>query len=163
MVVYIDLLFLLNLIANYLLLLAAGRMAGAALMRWRIGLGAGVGALYAVVVFVPGLSWLAFWPCKLTVGILMILAAYGSEAGLMRVTVLFFGASAALAGAVMAMEQLGSVTLTLDRGVFYSRMDIRLLLLLFVACYFVLSLFFRRVGQQEGNWSVWKSLLIREL
>ena len=39
-VVYIDLLFLLNLIANYLLLLAAGRMAGAALARWRIGLGA---------------------------------------------------------------------------------------------------------------------------
>ena len=37
-VVYIDLLFLLNLIANYLLLLAAGRIAGAVLLRWRIGL-----------------------------------------------------------------------------------------------------------------------------
>ena len=42
-VVYIDLLFLLNLTANYLLLLAAGRMAGAALARWRIGLGAALG------------------------------------------------------------------------------------------------------------------------
>ena len=37
-VVYIDLLFLLNLIANYLLLLAAGRISGAVLVRWRIGL-----------------------------------------------------------------------------------------------------------------------------
>ena len=46
-VVYIDLLFLLNLIANYLLLLAAGRMVGAVLRRWRIGLGAAAGALYA--------------------------------------------------------------------------------------------------------------------
>ena len=50
-VVYIDLLFLLNLIANYLLLLAAGRMAGAVLARWRIGLGAAAGALYAALIF----------------------------------------------------------------------------------------------------------------
>ena len=34
---------------------------------------------------------------------------------------------------------------------FYTPIDIRLLLLLFVACYFVLSLFFRRVGQHGGG------------
>lgn len=151
MVVYIDLLFLLNLIANYLLLLAAGRMAGAALVRWRIGLGAGLGALYAALVFLPGLNWLALWPCKLAAGVLMALAAYGGEAKLLRVTVLFFGASAALAGAVLALEQFGSLSLTLDHGVFYSQMDIRLLLVMFVACYFVLSLFFRRVGQHKSE------------
>ena len=143
-VVYIDLLFLLNLIANYLLLLAAGRLAGAVLIRWRIGLGAAAGALYAALVFLPGLEWLAHWPCKLASGVLMALAAYGGEAHLLRVTVLFFGASAALAGAV-----LGS--LTLDHGVFYTPLDIRLLLLLFVACYFMLSLFFRRVGRHGGE------------
>ena len=57
-VVYIDLLFLLNLIANYLLLLAAGRMAGAVLARWRIGLGAGLGAL---VLLLSNPDW-AGWP-----------------------------------------------------------------------------------------------------
>ena len=148
-VVYIDLLFILNLIANYLLLLAAGRMAGTVLIRWRIGLGAGVGALYAALIFVPGLEWSAFWPCKLSVGVLMVLIAYGGERTLLRVTVLFFGASAALAGAVLGSELLGNVSLTLDHGVFYSPLDIRLLLLLFVACYFVLSLFFRRIGQHS--------------
>ena len=61
--VYIDLLFLLNLTANYLLLLAAGRIAGAVLRRWRIGLGGALGALYAVLIFLPGLGWLAAWPC----------------------------------------------------------------------------------------------------
>ena len=150
-VVYADLLFLLNFIANYLLLLAAGRMAGAALRRWRIGLGAAAGALYAVLVFLPGLSWLAHWLCKLATGVLMTLLAYGGERYLLRVTVLFFGATAALAGAVLGLELLGNVSLTLDHGVFYSRFDIRLLLLLFVACYFVLSLFFRRIGRHEGE------------
>lgn len=152
-VVYIDLLFLLNLIANYLLLLAAGRMAGAVLARWRIGLGAGLGALYAALIFLPGLGWLAQWPCKLAAGILMVLAAYGGERRLLRVTVVFFSASAALAGAVLGLELLGSASLTLENGVFYTPIDVRLLLLSFVACYFVLSLFFRRVGQHGGELS----------
>ena len=152
-VVYIDLLFLLNLIANYLLLLAAGRMAGAVLARWRIGLGAGLGALYAALIFLTGLGWLAQWPCKLAAGILMVLAAYGGERRLLRVTVVFFGASAALAGAVLGLELLGSASLTLENGVFYTPIDVRLLLLSFVACYFVLSLFFRRVGQHGGELS----------
>lgn len=152
-VVYIDLLFLLNLIANYLLLLAAGRMAGAVLARWRIGLGAGLGALYAALIFLTGLGWLAQWPCKLGTGILMALAAYGGERRLLRVTVVFFGASAALAGAVLGLELLGSASLTLENGVFYTPIDVRLLLLSFVACYFVLSLFFRRVGQHGGELS----------
>lgn len=152
-VVYVDLLFLLNLIANYLLLLAAGRMAGAGLVRWRIGMGAAAGALYAVLVFLPGLEWLAPWPCKLAAGVGIVLISYGGERHLLRVTVLFFGASAGLAGAVLGLELLGSVPLTLEHGVFYTPVDIRLLLLLFVACYFVLSLFFRRVGRHGGELS----------
>lgn len=81
----------------------------------------------------------------------MTLIAYGGERYLLRVTVLFFGASAALAGAVLGLELLGNVSLTLEHGVFYTPLDIRLLLLMFVACYFVLSLFFRRVGQHGGE------------
>lgn len=159
-VVYIDMLFLLNLIANYLLLLAAGRMAGAPLCRWRIGLGAVAGALYAALVFLPGLDWLAHWPCKLAAGVLMALIAYGGERELLRITVLFFGASAGLAGAVLGLELLGNVSLTLEHGVFYSQIDLRLLLLLFVACYFVLSLFFRRVGRHSGGELVRLELLM---
>ena len=158
-VVYIDLLFLLNLIANYLLLLAAGRMAGAALARWRIGLGAAAGALYAALIFLPGLAWLAAWPCKLASGVLMALAAYGGERYLLRVTVLFFGASAALAGVVLGLELLGNASLTLEHGVFYTPIDVRLLLLSFVACYFVLSLFFRRVGRHGGELAQLKIVL----
>ena len=39
-VVYVDLLWLLNFVANHLLLLGAGRFAGEGLRRWRIDLGA---------------------------------------------------------------------------------------------------------------------------
>lgn len=148
-VVYIDLVFLLNLVANYLLLLGSGRVAGTALCRWRIGLGAAAGALYAVATFLPDMEWLAAWPCKLTSGVLMTLIAYGGQRRLLKITLLFFGASAGLAGLVLAVELLGNTPLTVENGVFYSQTDLRLLLLLFVVCYFALSLFFRRTGRHS--------------
>jgi stage II sporulation protein GA (sporulation sigma-E factor processing peptidase) len=148
-VVYIDLLFLLNGVANYLLLLAGGRMSGAVLRRGYIALAAAAGAGYAAALFLPGLEWLAAWPCKLASGVLMAVIAYGTGRQLMRGTVMFFGAAAALAGLVLGAQLLGSGPLTLENGVLYSRFDLRLLLLLFVLCYFILSLFFRRLGRHD--------------
>ncbi len=161
-VVYIDLLFLLNLTANYLLLLGAGRLSCAVLKRWRIGLGAAAGALYAVLLFVPGLEWIETWPCKLLSGIAMPLIAYGGERALLRVTVFFFGASAGLAGLVLAVELLGGAGLTLQNGVLYSDFDLRLLLLLFIACYFVMSLFFRRIGGHSRREMIELQIQIQE-
>lgn len=147
--IYIDLLFLLNFVANYLLLLGSGRMAGSVLRRPRIAAGAGLGAVYAAAVFLPGGMWLAAWPCKVGSAVLMVLIAYGGAPGLLRACVLFFGASAALAGGVLGVELLGGTSLTVANGVFYSHVDLRLLLLLFILCYFLLSLFFRGVGRHR--------------
>ena len=149
-VVYVDLLWLLNFVANHLLLLGAGRLAGAGLRRWRIALGAALGALYAVALFLPGMGWLSTLPCKLAVAEVKVLCAYGGEVRLWRVLGLFFAASAALAGAVLGFEWLGNTTLTLQSGVLYTQMDLRLLLVVFLACYFVFSLLLRRLGAHTG-------------
>lgn len=139
-VIYIDLLFGLNLCANYLLLLVAGRMCGKALDRRLLGLAAALGALYAALLFLPGLEWLAAAPCKLAAGVLMVLTAYGREGRLGKVALCFFAASAALGGLVWAAELMGGHSLTMERGVLYSYVDLRLLLVLLAACYAVLSL-----------------------
>lgn len=139
-VIYIDLLFLLNLVANYLLLLVAGRMCGRPLRRWLLALAAALGALYAALLFLPGAEWLSAAPCKLVSGVVMVLVAYGGERGLLKSVLCFFGASAALGGMVWAAELMGGHSLTMERGVLYSYVDLRLLLLLLVLCYGVLSL-----------------------
>ena len=145
--VYIDLVFLLNLIADYLLLLAGGRMSGCVLRRGRMALGAATGAVYSCILFLPGAGWLSRWPCKVCCGVLMAVIAYGAGVRLLRSTVMFFASSTALGGTVYAAQFLGSGPLTMENGVLYSTFDVRLLLLLFVLCYAVLSLFFRRIGQ----------------
>lgn len=150
-VIYIDSLFLLNWTANYLLLLAGGRMAGTVLRRRLIALAAAAGAAYAAAVFLPGGRWLAAWPCRLAAGVLMTVIAYGGGRQLLRPAVMFFAASGMLAGLVLAAELLGEGPLTVENGVFYSAFDLRLLLVLTVLCYFLLSLFFRRVGRHGGG------------
>ncbi len=150
-VVYIDELFLLNFIADYLLLLAGGRMAGTVLRRGFFALAAAAGALYSALLFLPGLEWLCAWPCKAAAGVLMAVIAYGTGRRLLRGAAMFFGASAMLAGLVLGAETLGGGPLTMRNGVFWSKFDLRLLLVLFVLCYFILSLFFRRVGRHGGG------------
>lgn len=150
-VVYLDMLVLINFTANYLLLLGAGRIAGAVLCRWRIALGAGIGALYAAVLFVPGFSWLEAWPCKIVLGLLMPLIGYGHKNRWLRITGCFFAASVALAGVILVIEMYGETALSLQNGVLYSSIDLRLLLLVFIACYYIMSLFFRRAGHRTNK------------
>ena len=52
-VIYVDTLFLLNTMVDYLLLLASARLAGEPLARLRFALGAVLGGLYAVAIFLP--------------------------------------------------------------------------------------------------------------
>ena len=75
-VIYVDTLFLLNAMVDYLLLLASARLAGEPLARLRFLLGAALGGLYAVAIFLPGLSFLARPPCRLAAAVLMVLAAF---------------------------------------------------------------------------------------
>ncbi len=150
--VYLDLVFLLNAVVDYVLLRAAGRRAGEGLRRGRRALGAALGGLYAGAVFLPGFSFLALPPCKVGIAVLMLLCAYGSSRRLLRVSLVFFAVSAAFGGGVLALSLLGGRGLTVHNGVFYSALDLRLILLSAAACYAVLRLAFgRAAGHSPGE------------
>lgn len=143
-VVYIDSLFLLNFVVDYLLLLCAGRLAGEVLHRGRLALGAGLGAAYAAAIFFPGMGFLLHPLCKVGVGILALMIGYGGSRRLLRVCLMFFAVSAAFGGGIFALELLGGRGLTLKNGIFYSAMDLRLILLSAAGCYVLLTLLFQR-------------------
>ena len=77
-VIYVDTLFLLNGIIDYLLLLAAARLAGEPLRRLRFGAAAALGGAYAVAIFLPGMSFLAGPWCKLASCVLMLWPTAGA-------------------------------------------------------------------------------------
>ena len=160
-VVYRDALFLLNLIVNYLLLLAAAKLAGEPLRRLRLAAGAALGGLYAAAIFFPGMGFLTHPLCKLGAAVLMLLTGFGGSRRLLRVTLVFFGLSCAFGGGIFAIGLLGGRGLTLRNGVLYSVMDLRILLLSAAVCYAVLTLVFRRTAR-HGRREVLPAVLILE-
>lgn len=148
-VIYVDTLFLLNALVDYLLLLAAARLAGEPLRRGRFALGACLGGLYAVAIFLPGMAFLAHPLSRVASAALMLLAAYGGSRRLLRQGVLFLALTCAFGGGVVAIGLLGGTGLTLGRGVFYSALDLKVVLLSAAVCYGVLTLVFQRLGRHS--------------
>ena len=104
--IYLDSLFALNAIIDYLLLLCSARAAGAVLHRWRLALAAVLGGLWAVACVLPGLGFLSYAPMKLVPALFMVLIAFGGERRLWRCVVIFLAVSAAFGGAVWAASML---------------------------------------------------------
>ena len=135
---------------DYLLLLAAARLAGEPLRRWRVALGAALGGLYAVAIFLPGLDFLSHPLCRLACGAGMLLAAYGGSRRLLRQGILFVALTCAFGGGVVAIGLLGGTGLALGNGVFYSALDLKVVLLSAAVCYGVLTLVFQRLNRHSA-------------
>ena len=149
-VIYADTLFLLNALVDYLLLLSAARLAGEPLRRGRFALGAALGGGYAVAIFLPGLAFLAHPLCRLASAALMLLLAYGGSRRLLRQGVLFAALTCAFGGGVVAIGLLGGTGLSLGGGVFYSALDLKVVLLSAAVCYGVLTLVFQRLARHSA-------------
>ncbi|MCL2343834.1 MAG: sigma-E processing peptidase SpoIIGA [Firmicutes bacterium] len=144
-VIYIDSLFLLNLIIDYFILLATAKVCSLMPRRGRYALSAIAGAGYAVLCALPPLSFLNFAPLKLALGTLLCLIAFGGEKRFLRVTVSFFLVSAAFGGAVFAASLLAGKPIL---GGVYLSVSLKVLILSFALAYAVLSVVFRRISKR---------------
>ena len=141
-VVYVDSVFILNGLMDYFLLLATAYLAGIPLHRGRYALAALLGGIYAVAVFLPGLEWLASLPAKVAAACAMALAAYGKTENLFRLLLLFGLVSCGFAGCVLGIG-IASGGLPMVNGVFYTDVDVRVLLTAAGAAYLVMTVVFR--------------------
>lgn len=150
-IVYVDTVFVLNSILDYLLLLSAAKLASAPFRRLRILLGALVGGCYAVILFLPGLQWLSHPILRLLWAGLMILSAFGWRGNSFRLLLLFLAISCALAGMLVMVTMLMSVDVTYPQGVPVTELDWKALLLAGSLCYFVSSALLKRLGTDRGG------------
>lgn len=140
-IIYIDRLFALNLILDYLLMLCTARLCGIRLRRIKYLLSAVFGAGYAALSLLPQLSFLSLAPVKLISGALMALIAYGGEEKLWRCCLTFFAISVLFGGTVWAisLQDGGSIGSTP-----YLPVSMPVLVISFALIYAVLSFVFRR-------------------
>ncbi len=140
--VYIDEVFLLNAVVDYLLLLCSARIAGEPLRRGRLALAAGVGGGYAAAVFLPGCAFLTHPLCQLSAAAVMALAAFGRSRRMLRAGVIFLAVSAAMGGGVLALQLLLGAP---------AAPDLKTTVLAAGVCYAVLSLVLQRAGRHGGG------------
>ena len=148
-VIYVDTLFLLNAVIDYLLLLVSARIAGEPLRRLRFGLGAVLGGGYAVALFLPGMGFLYHPLCRLAAAVLMVLIAFRRSRRLLRQILIFFALACGFGGGVLAAGLMGGQSLTLGNGVFYSVIDLKVVLVSATVCYGVLTLLFQKWGRHS--------------
>ena len=146
--IYLDSLFLINLAANYFILMASARICGVALRRRRLAAGAALGALYAVLTLLPGLGFLSNRFVKLAAAGFMLLAAFGSERSLGRLAVVFLAVSAALGGALYAVSMLGGYPAP---NASFAGIQPRTLILGFAVSYAAVSIAFRYSGDKSSR------------
>lgn len=150
-VVYLDTLFLLNSVMDYLLLLCSARIAGEPLYRLRMALGAVLGGAYAAATVLPGLEFLLHPVCKVCAAVLMVVVGLGKSGRLLRQTVIFFALACAFGGGVLAVSLLGGRGMSLGGGVIYSGMDIKIVLLSAAGCYALFTFGLNRVGRYTAT------------
>ncbi len=146
-VIYIDTLFFLNATVDYLLLLSAAKVAGEPLARLRFAMGAVIGGFYAVGIFLFPFLQMPLY--KVGVWLMIITIAYGNSRRLVRQGLIFLALSFAFAGGILGITLLGGDGLSLDSGVFYSSMDMKLVLLSSAFCYCMLTVVFSNYGKHS--------------
>lgn len=104
-VVYVDVLLVLNLFVNYFLLLACGRILRCEIKRRRLLLGAGIGAVYSLIIFFPNLNAALSVVLKLLVCSVMSVSSFGfhSPRSFLRACGCLFGVSFVFGGAMLAL------------------------------------------------------------
>ncbi len=127
-IIYVDSLFLFDLLTDYLLCLLTARFCALTMKRKRYLLAAMLGGAYSVAVFLPGCEWLGLMPCRIAAAGIMGIVAFGGEEKLLRCILSYIVLSAACGGMMYALG--------LDRG----NVELWKLTGLFLLCYGFLSL-----------------------
>ena len=150
-VVYIDTVFALNGILDYLLLLSTARLAAVPFQRFRLAAGALLGACYAALVFLPGFGFFSHPVFRMLWVLLMTVTAYGLRRGSLRLIVLFLALSCVLAGILIMVSLFCSVSLTCPQGIPVTRLDWKALLLAGAVCYWLSSAVLKRLVPETGR------------
>ena len=146
-VVYLDRVFLLNSVVDYLLFLCAARLCGFPLHRRRLIFCAVLGGVYAAAVFISELAFLAHPAIRLAFGGLLALAAFRR----FRPVLTFFLLSAALAGILLALGLAFGSVAGLAQRLYYADVSWQALILVSILFYVLLRLFAGQAARHGGG------------
>lgn len=150
-VVYVDTVFAINGAMDYLLLLSAARLSAIPFRPPRLALGAVLGGVYAVLIFLPGLGFLGHPVWRIAWAAGMAFTAYGLRQASLRLLLIFLGLSCGLAGVLVMISLFGPLDLSYPRGIAATGPDAKALLLAGSICCCLSATVLRRLNPNRGG------------
>ena len=164
-VVYIDVLFCINLVVNYFILLATTAIMRRKDARWRLFIGALLGALYSVFIFFPTLGILYSSLAKFLFSLSIIVVSYKFKSLLeyIKLLVCFYFITLAFGGIMFALFLFFSPPgMVWQNGVFYFDISPLVLIIAAVVCYSVICITLRLLKRDSPNDSIYKLTIITD-
>lgn len=146
-IIYIDVLFVVNLLINYILLRACSVFSGLKINKYRILLGAFIGACYAVLIFFPNFSVIYSTICKMLISMLIVAASFPfySIRSYIKALLIFYIVSFGFGGCVLGIFYFSDVGTKLgavySNGVLYFNLPWTILALSGTLFYIAVKLF----------------------
>lgn len=158
-VIYIDILFVINLIINYFILLATTAILHRKDARWRLFLGAMLGALYSVFIFFPSLDILYSSLAKFVFSLSIVIVAFKFKSLLEYIKLLacFYFITLAFGGIIFALFLFFSPPgMVWQNGVFYFNISPLLLIISSIVCYTIISITLRLLNRDSPNNAIYR-------
>lgn len=123
MVFYLDLILLLNFSIDYLILIATVKFLKLDYKKWRLALGALVGALYSLVFFIPSLDFYQFFLTKIILSIIIILVSIGYKDLIFFIQAFatFYLVSFLMGGGVLGIQYLFNIEHEVVNGIYVTK------------------------------------------
>lgn len=150
LVVYADILIVLNLIVNYFLLLGSAIVLRRKIKIFRGLLGSLAGAIASLYIFLPQMSVAAELAYKIVLCLLMTLIVFGirSTRQYIKAAVVFFVVSCGYAGVMIAVWHIFKPNgMAINNSIIYFNISPMVLILCSVAVYAVFSISFKLFGR----------------
>lgn len=143
--IYVDVLFLLNMLMDYIVLSSAAIVSGRSAKKTGLLLAAAVGALYSVIIFFPQLRLFSIIIFKILISIVIVLTAFGfvNIYSFFRIFVTYYIINAVYGGGMYAFYHFTSLGSRMNEsnGVYYMDLPLWAVIALTFVFYFIIKIF----------------------
>ncbi len=146
MTVYLDIIFLENIVINYILLYVTGVISKSQIIQRRLLLGALFGATYSIIYYLFKLKIYSSFITKIVLSIVIIYVSFNSSnlKDLLKKVLLFYLASFVFGGATIAIiYMVNSQNITILNGVLVGNYTIKTILIGIIIAYFTVIFAFK--------------------
>lgn len=145
MTVYLDVVFLENIVINYIIIYATGIISRVKIKQVRIFFGSAIGAIYSIIYYIFKLKMYSSVIIKVILSIVIIYVSFKSKnlKELLKQTVLFYLVSFVFGGAAIAIIYMAnSHDITIQNGVLLGSYTLKTILIGIIVAYFTVIIAF---------------------